>query len=281
MNQRRGATVLITGASKGIGEAAALHLAEQGFRVFAGVRAEADATALRTKGPERLTPVPLDVTDAASIAAAVRTLEERSPAGLHGLVNNAGIVMAAPLEFLPLEQFRRQLEVNVVGVLAVTQAALPLLRVGQGRIVNVSSINGRMATPFAGAYAASKFALEALSDALRMELRRWHIGVSVIQPGAVQTPIWATSTTRALAIAQAMPPRAKELYGGIFRMMAERAGEPPKRAIPPLRVARTIARALTARRPKTRYLVGNDARLGALLVALLPDRVRDRILTGR
>lgn len=273
--------VLITGASKGIGRTTALHLDAIGFHVFAGVRRDADAAALRQDGSARLRPVTLDVTDPASVAAALAAVERDAPQGLAGLVNNAGIVVAGPLEFLPLEQFRLQLEVNLVGVLAVTQAALPLVRRATGRIVNVSSINGRLTTPFAGAYAASKFGLEALSDALRMELRRWRIAVSVIQPGAIRTPIWETSTRRAIGIAERLPPRARELYGGVFRRLEERAGRPPDRAIPPERVARVIARALTARRPKTRYLVGLDARVGALLAALLPDRLRDRMMTGR
>lgn len=273
-------SVLITGASKGIGATTALYLDALGFRVFAGVRTEPDAEALTAKGSNRLVPVMLDVTNPESITGAFQTVSAVTDR-LAGVVNNAGVVVAAPMETLPLEHFRRQLEVNVVGALAVTQTFMPLVRAGRGRIVNVSSINGRLATPFAGAYASSKFALEGMSDALRMELRYWGIPVSVIQPGAVQTPIWETSTKRALAIAQGMSDDAKGRYGRVLQTLAGRGGRAPKHAIPPERVARKIAHALTAQRPKARYLVGWDARLGALLSALLPDRALDWILTRR
>jgi NAD(P)-dependent dehydrogenase (short-subunit alcohol dehydrogenase family) len=200
---------------------------------------------------------------------------------LSGLVNNAGIVVAGPLEALPLDAVRHQFEVNVFGVLAVTRAALPLLRAGPGRIVNVSSINGRIVTPFVAPYAASKFALEAISDGLRMELRPWKIHVSVVQPGATQTAIWGTSINRAVENAERFTEEAKKRYGRVLDAMVKRGGEAPKRAVPPLRVAEVIARALTARRPRTRYLVGKDAHAGAVMAALLPDRLLDRLLTGR
>lgn len=272
-------TVVITGASKGIGRATSLHLDARGFTVFAGVRAGADADSLRRTGSERLTPITLDVTDPQSIGAAAETVRQAAPSGLRGVVNNAGTAISGPLEFLPLDRLREQLELNVVGVLAVTQAFMPQIRTGGGRIINVSSLNGRIASPFVGAYAASKFALEALSDALRMELRRWNIPVVVIQPGAVDTPIWETAAQRATSIANEMPEAGRRLYGRVMAMLAGRAGRPPKHAISPDNVARVIAHALSARRPKTRYLVGTDARLAALAAAVLPDRAIDRLLT--
>lgn len=276
---RTSPAVVITGASKGIGRATALHLDGMGFSVFAGVRTQRDADALHGEATDRLTPVMLDVTKAESIAAAADAVRAGAPQGLVGVVNNAGIVVAGPLEFLPLERIREQFEVNVFGVLAVTQAMLPLIRAGNGRIVNVSSINGRIASPFSGSYAASKFALEAFSDALRQELGHWDIPVVVVQPGAIQTPIWETSTRRATVIMKEMPEEAKKWYGRVMTVLADRAGKAPKHAIPPDRVARVIGKALTARRPRTRYLVGNDARLGALLKTVLPDRLMDRVMT--
>ena len=276
----RGA-VVITGASTGIGEACALHLAGLGFRVFAGVRKEADAAALRGKAMGRIAPLSLDVTDPAALGrAAAEVAGAVGDGGLAGLVNNAGIAVAAPLEFLPLDEFRRQLEVNVTGQLAATQAFLPLLRRGRGRIVNMSSIAGRIAGPMIGPYHASKFALEALSDALRLELRPWGLHVAVIEPGTIATPIWAKSGAAAEALLAALPARAHELYGPQIAAMRARAARAEGSGIPPRRVAEAVAHALTARRPKTRYLVGTDARIGAL-VARLPDRLRDRLLLRR
>lgn len=272
-------SVLITGASKGIGEATALHLDALGFRVYAGVRREADGEALRARASGDLRPVFLDVTDPDSIAEAVDRVSRESLQGLAGLVNNAGIVVAGPVEVLPLEAIREQFEVNFFGVLSVIRAFLPLLRKAQGRIVNVSSINGRLVTPFAVPYSASKFALEALSDGLRMELRPWKIQVSVIQPGAVATPIWKVSLDRAKKNLEKASPERRELYQKVIDALARRSGEPPKHAIPSERVARKIAHALTARRPKVRYLVGRDARIGALVAALVPQRLQDRLLT--
>ena len=206
--------VLVTGASTGIGAACALGLDRLGMRVFAGVRRATDGAALQRQASPLLTAVAIDVTDVNSIAGAARTITAvMGDAGLAGLVNNAGIVVPGPLEFLPLADLRRQLEINVVGQIAVTQAMLPLLRAARGRIVNMGSIGGRMATPFVGAYAASKFALEALTDALRVEVRPWRIGVSIIEPGAIATPIWQKSAREGERLREAMPAEAMRLYG--------------------------------------------------------------------
>ena len=272
-------TVVITGASKGIGEATALHLDRLGFRVFAGVRSDADAARLMERGTERLSPIKLDVTNESHIAQAVHTVREAGPHGLLGLVNNAAISAPGPLEFVPIDEFRAQLEVNLVGCLAVTQAFLPLIREADDRrLVNVSSINGRLAWRYIGPYIASKHALEGMSDTFRMELARWNILVSVVQPGAVDTPIFQTSRARGRDVAQDYPERARKLYSGVVYSIMEREGRAPKHALPPQRVAEVIAKALTARRPRTRYIVGWDARLGILLRHILPDRAFDWLM---
>jgi NAD(P)-dependent dehydrogenase (short-subunit alcohol dehydrogenase family) len=183
-SQTRGA-VVVTGASSGIGEACARRLAGLGFQVFAGVRKAEDGDRLASEIPG-VTPLRIDVVDAESIAAAARTVEETAAGrGLAGLVNNAGVAVPAPIEHQPIDDFRRQIEVNLIGQVAVTQAFLPQLRAARGRIVNVSSIGGKVAVPLLGAYAASKFGLEGFSDTLRRELRPWGIEVSVIEPGTI------------------------------------------------------------------------------------------------
>src|SRR5919204_4783282 len=212
--------VLITGASTGIGEACALHLDRLGFTVFAGIRKEADGRALQAKASPRLTPLALDVTDQGQVTATVQTIESSLGAGgLWGLVNNAGIAVGGPLEFLPVDEFRLQLEVNVVGQLRVIQAVLPLVRRARGRIVNMSSVSGKLSAPFMGPYSSSKFALEAISDALRLELRPWGIMVSVIEPSNVATPIWGKSLQAGMAVIERLPARAREPYGPVTSRM--------------------------------------------------------------
>lgn len=272
-------TVLVTGASTGIGRATALLLDAGGWTVFAGVRRREDAASLAAEASGRLVPVILDVTKAADIAKAVKTISAAvGEAGLGGLVNNAGTAHAAPLEFVPLQSFREQLEVNLVGQLAVTQAVLPLLRAAKGRIVNVTSIGGLIAGTMLGPYNASKFALEALTHVLRQELAPWGIEAIAIEPGQIATPIWATSSSRSDEL---VTPQATAMYGdkiaGARRMAANAAAH----GLPAIEVAKAIQKALTATKPKTRYPVGADAKLGATLIARLPDRVRDRIFAGR
>lgn len=262
-------TALVTGASSGIGEASALRLARAGWRVFAGVRRQEDADRLAA---ERIEPVLLDVTDTSSVVAARARLGDTP---LAGLVNNAGIAVAAPLEFLPLDELRRQLEVNLVGQVAVTQAFLPHLRRARGRIVNVGSIAGRSALPFLDAYAASKHALEAVTDALRIELRPFGIEVAIVEPGTIATPIWRKSAEAFQRIAAELPDVMIDLYGVRLAAFRDAAAAAGRRGEPPDEVAKVIERALTARRPKTRYVVGRDARRRAR-VERLPDRLRDR-----
>jgi NAD(P)-dependent dehydrogenase (short-subunit alcohol dehydrogenase family) len=273
------AAVAITGASTGIGQATALHLDRLGYRVFAGVRREADGNGLRSKGSERLTPVLLDVADSRSVEAAAKTISsEVGERGLAGLVNNAGIVVGGPLEFVPVDELRRQLEVNTVGPVVVSQHFLPLLRLGTGRIVFVSSIGGRFSQPIVGPYCASKFALEALADALRMELAPSGIHVSVVEPGAVKTMIFEKGSRYGDEALKQLPEEGIRLYGKATKAVLDFFAKMEGSAIPPDRVARVIEHALTAARPKTRYLVGSDARIQGLLAWLLPDRARDALL---
>ena len=274
----RGA-VVITGASTGIGKACALQLDGHGFRVFAGVRKDEDAERLRGEGSERLQPVKIDVTDEQSIASAANEVRDAvAERGLAGLVNNAGVALPGPLEFIPIEEFRRQIEVNLVGQVATTQAFLPLLRKGNGRVVNIGSIGGRVALPFVGPYAASKFAMEAVTDSLRRELRPWGIEVSIVEPGGTSTAIWERGTGAARTIQAKLPPQADGLYGPAMERMTKIAAEIDRNGMPPSAVADVVEHALTAAKPKTRYLVGRDAKLRARLAKVLPDRTFDRLI---
>jgi len=275
----RGA-IVVTGSSTGIGAACALHLADVGYRVFAAVRKEADAERLRQKHAA-ITPILFDVRDGAALRQAVeRVSQEVGSAGLRGLVNNAGIAVAAPLEYLPLEDLRLQLEINVVGQLAVTQAFLPLLRQGRGRITFISSISGLVATPMVGAYSASKFALESLADSLRLELKEWGIEVNLIEPGQIATPIWTTSAAAADERQGRMPPEAPARYGWMMRAARVRVGQGAKHGLDPHQVALAVEKALVGPNPKTRYLVGKEG-LVVRILAALPDRLRDRIVLSQ
>ena len=274
--------VVITGTSTGIGAACALHLDKLGFCVFAGVRKDADGDALKQKSSGRLTPVCIDVTDAATIASAAKTVTAAvGEAGLTGLVNNAGIAVAGPLEYLPIDDVRQQLEVNVTGQLAVTQAFLPLLRLARGRIVNIGSANGRVAIPFVGLYSASKFAMEGLTDAMRMELKPWGIEVSIIEAGGIATPIWQKSTAAADEMIRNLPERAHELYGAAIPAFRKAAAREAQKAISPDIVAQTVTHALVSKKPGTRYPVGRNASLQVIIARLLPDRFRDGLILRR
>ena len=262
-------TVLVTGTSSGIGEACALRLAHRGWHVHAGARDTAAADRLREAGIE---PVELDVTDAGQIAAAV----ERVGPSLHGLVNNAGIAIAAPLELVPVAELRHQLDVNVVAQVAVTQAFLPALREARGRVVFMGSIGGRSALPFLGPYAASKHALEAVADSLRVEVRPWGVAVSIVEPASIRSEIWAKGASRAEELAREAPPGRAGLYAARIARFREVALSRGPGGDPDV-VAEAVEHALAAERPKARYLVGRDAHLRAW-VERLPTRLRDRLL---
>lgn len=275
-----GQAVVITGASTGIGAACAWDLDRLGFTVFAGVRRIEDGEALKAQASTRLQPVILDVTDTRSIEQARQVVAELvGPRGLAGLVNNAGIAVVGPLETVPIADLRRQFEVNVIGQIAVTQAFLPLLRTGRGRIVNMGSIAGRAAMPVMGPYSASKFALEALTDALRLEVQQWGIRVSIVEPGAIATPIWSKSGTKAEELETTTSEELKALYAGVIAGVRARVAQAAARAIPPDAVSDAVVHALTASHPKIRYLVGRDAKVRALMIKLLPDRWSDRLMT--
>ncbi|HZO08720.1 MAG TPA: SDR family NAD(P)-dependent oxidoreductase [Myxococcota bacterium] len=273
--------VVVSGSSTGIGRATALRLARAGHRVFAGVRRLADADSLRAEGLPALEPLLFDVTDAAAVRAAAKAVAaEVGDAGLLGVVANAGVGVGGPLEFLALDEMRRQLEVNVLGVLSVVQAFLPLVRRARGRVVITGSIGGRNAMPIVGPYATSKFALEGMAEALRRELAPLGVHVALIEPGSIATPMMLEKTPQTGAeLLAKLEGEAKQLYGPMARAMLEAFAGFGKRAIPPERVALAIEHALTAGRPKARYLVGTDAKLQALLVRLLPDRWRDALIT--
>ncbi len=273
------AAVLVTGASRGIGEACALRLARRGFQVFAGVRDPARGAELRARAGEAVTPVRLDVTAAASIAAARAELEGvLAGVGLAGLVNNAGVAVAGPLELMPPADLREQLEINVVGQLAVTQAFLPLLRLGRGRLVFMSSVSGFSSLPITGAYGASKHALEALAAALRLELRPWGIPVALVEPGIIATEIWDRSAAAAQARLGRADAAAAEPYRRVIEGARRRAVAAAARGLPPDAVARVVERALTGAHPRARYRVGRDARVRVLLERLLPTRLRDAVI---
>jgi NAD(P)-dependent dehydrogenase (short-subunit alcohol dehydrogenase family) len=269
---------LITGASTGIGRATALRLDAAGWRVFAGVRRDPDAESLREEGSDRVVPLILDVTDPSQISAAGELIaRELAGGGLDGLVNNAGVVVPGPLETVPIDDFRRQVEVNLVAHLAVTKGVLPLLREARGRIVFISSIGGRIAFPMNGPYHIAKFGIEAMGDVFRQELRPWGMRVSIVEPGSIATPIWERiddATEEMLDRA----PETERLYGervAAVRRISRKLGE---RGIAPERVASAIEHALSARRPRARYLVGADAKLQARLKIVTPTRLWDRIV---
>lgn len=272
--------VVITGASTGIGAACAIHLDRLGFTVFAGVRKAEDGIALQKVSSDRLVPLELDVTDLATIEQAhIVVSESVKTNGLFGLINNAGIAVVGPVEAVPIPDFRQQLEVNVIGQVAVTQMFLPLIRQARGRIINMGSIAGLSTMPLMGPYSASKFALEAITDALRLEVQQWGVHVSIIEPGAIATPIWDKSAIDAAGREAAIETELRTLYKPVVAAVRRVVGEASKRAISSDAVAKVVEAALTAPSPKTRYLVGTDAKLRALMARVLPDRTTDRLLT--
>ena len=268
---------LITGASTGIGRATTLRLAAAGWTVFAGVRDPAAGESLaKEAGGGRVIPVTLDVTDAAQVAQArERVDQETGAAGLDALVNNAGIGIGGPLELVSEEDLRRQFDVNVFAQVEVTKAMLPVLRRAHGRLVFVSSIGGRVAMAFTAPYAASKHALEAFGDALRVELRTSGVQVALIEPGSVATPIWDKS--RAEADRVSVPPELQREYGHVPAAMDKALDDTAKRGVPPEQVADTIHRALSARRMKARYVVGRDAKAMLAVKTVLSDHWFDAV----
>ncbi len=255
-------TVLITGASTGIGLACALALDRHGFKVFAGVRREQDAERLKAEASDRLTPLFIDVTDQTSISRSLEIVRRAAgDAGLAGLINNAGIGIPGPVEYLPLDDLRYQFEVNVFGQISITQAFLPLLRRAKGRIVNIGSVGDRITIPFGGALCASKSALASLNDALRLELSAWGIKVCLIEPATISTPAVDKVRAESEKRLEALPKEGAQLYASMFRRFTQRAMEREKRGSSPDVVAAVVLEALTASHPKTRYPVGKNSRV--------------------
>lgn len=277
-----GQSVVITGCSSGIGCATAVHLDLLGYRVFAGVRSSSDGEDLVRASSGRIEPLLMDVTESESISASSARVRGAlgNGEGLKGIVNNAGFAMTSPLEFVDLDALRHQFEVNVIGVAAVTKAFLPLIVRPGGRVVNMSSGSGKIVTPLIGPYCASKYALEAMSDALRIELRSEGLHVSIIEPGVIETPIHEKNDERTRRMTEALPALARERYGPALDRLNAQSAKFAKSATPAIRVARAVARALSAKRPKTRYPVTTEAHLLSWIGPFLPDRARDAIFGG-
>ena len=265
---------LVTGAGRGIGRTIAEHLAGAGWDVIAGVRSQRDADAVVAVNPARISSVLLDVTDEAHIAA----LDAALPSRLDAVVNNAGIAVAGPMESVTSDDWRKQLDVNVIGQLAVTRAVLPRLRESHGRVVFISSVNGQLPFPLMGAYCASKFALEAAAAALRMEVQPFGVGVVVIEPAQTDTDMWHTAPEMVAQTEAAMTTEHRALYSRHIAGMKKRIPLSQKMAVAPAKVAAVVEHALTTRRPRARYVVGVGPKVQAAVMTNLPARVRERVL---
>lgn len=274
--------VVITGASTGIGRASALALDRNGFRVFAGVRKQVDGEALAAAASHRLTPVFLDVTDESSIGAAAKLVAAEvgrtGEARLAGLVNNAGTTLPCPVEYLTLDAFRRQLEVNLVGPLAVTKALLPLLVRGGGRIVNVTSVAGKAAAALMAPYVAAKHGLEGLSDVMRLEFGQLGVGVSVIEPGFVATAMRGKLERDTDEIIRSLPEPGRSRYAGQLTAAAEAISTHAAHGSDPDVIGDAVVHALTSKKPRTRYPAGAGAKRVLLLRRVLSDRQFDRMI---
>ncbi|WP_102144119.1 SDR family NAD(P)-dependent oxidoreductase [Mycobacterium hubeiense] len=267
-------SVLVTGAARGIGKSIVERLASTGWDVIAGVRSTADADAITKVNPQQISAVMLDVTSADHIAK----LPEALPDRLDAIVNNAGVVVAGAIETVSTDEWRKQLEINIIGQLAVTRAVLPKLRQSHGRTVFISSVNGKISTPLIGAYCASKFALEAAADALRVELRPWRIPVVLVEPAQTDTDIWRNADTMVLETEAAMSPEQRALYAKHIAAMKKFVPMSQRMAVPAEKVAAVVEEALTARRPRARYVVGLGPKMQTAFVTNLPTALRDRMI---
>ena len=265
-------SVVVTGASSGIGEATALHLDKHGFRVFAGVRRDADGESLTKRASERLTPIRLDVTDSESVASAAAFVGRQTSGRLLGLVNNAGLSINGPLELVPVEQVKKLMEVNVIGLMAVTKAFLPLLRSAKGRIVNIGSGHGLLAVPDKSAYAASKFAVRAISDSLRVELQPFGVAVSYVSVGKVDTEVLDKIIFEREAMVRQANEEVVDLYRPLMNFFDREVKDLP--GIAPVEVAKVVTEAVISENPEPYPLIGPGARKMRNL-ARLPVRLRD------
>jgi NAD(P)-dependent dehydrogenase (short-subunit alcohol dehydrogenase family) len=271
-------SVLITGSSTGIGFACAMLLDKHGFNVFAGVRNASDGEKLKACASQHLTPVLLDVTQPDSIERAFEFIkQEVGESGLAGLVNNAGIGIASPVEFFPMDDLRTIFEVNVFGQISVTQTFLPLLRQAKGRIINIGSIGDRITMPFGGALCASKSAFASFTEAMRLELSAWGIEVCLIEPASISTPAVDKVKAGNEKRIEELPAAGAQLYASKFRLFTQRAIEREKNGSQPEVVANAVYQALISKQPKTRYLAGKDSATLATLAKWMPDRLLDQI----
>jgi NAD(P)-dependent dehydrogenase (short-subunit alcohol dehydrogenase family) len=271
-------TILITGASSGIGKACALHLSNLGYKVYAGVRQEKDGASLKNEATQNLIPVILDVTSEESIAAVSTLISKETGGYLYGLINNAGIGRGGALEATPVKEIKRLMDINVIGLMAVTKAFIPMLRKAKGRILNIGSTSSLLAIPGASAYSASKFAVRAITDSLRLELKPFGIFVILVAPGAVESKIWEKGQAYKEEMRKQVTPELAELYAPLKRF-GERLNESVKK-IPAIEVAKVVANAFSKSKPKRTYIVGNDAK-GAAFVSRLPKSFLDSMILKR
>ena len=271
-------SIVITGTSTGIGKACALHLDKLGFNVYAGVRKQADGDNIKSEASDRLTPITLDVTDAESISAAAGIVGEKTGGNVFGLINNAGIGLGGALEVTPVNEIRKLMEVNVVGLFAVTQTFIPMLRKGRGRIVNIGSTSSLLAFPGASVYCASKFAVRAITDSLRIELKPFDMKVILVAPGAIESEIWEKGKAYKEKLRKTVKPEIAQLYAPLIKVGDKLNDELKK--IPADEVAKAVAHAFTSKKPKRYYIVGNDAK-GAAKAAKLPKGLMDWIILKR
>lgn len=270
---------LVTGASTGIGRACALRLAREGWHVFAGVRRAEDGERLVDGASGAIEPVLLDVTDEQQVASVFATVTDTvGRSGLRALVNNAGVALGGPLEYLPTDRWRAQFEVNVFGQITVTRHAMPLLRRSRGRLIFIGSNSGRVAAPLMGPYTSSKFAIEGIADTLRLELHGSGIDVVVVQPGAIRTDIWDKGRSQIDELQEVMPPEAFDTYAPLIAGIKAGIDNSERTGAAPEAVADVVMRAVQARRPRTRYQVGVDSKVSVAAARVLPGRILDPIL---
>jgi NAD(P)-dependent dehydrogenase (short-subunit alcohol dehydrogenase family) len=278
MQKTQAKTILVTGASSGIGWATSLELVEKGWRVFAAVRKDEDAKKLRDASSNTIIPVIMDIADYESVKKVASQIEKiLGSAGLDVLFNNAGISVQGPIEIIPIEMFEQQMRVNVFGHLFVTQTFLPLIRRAQGRIIFTSSESGRITLPLMGPYSASKFALEAVANALRIELRPWKIRVSLMELQTIKTPMWEKIDTTTEKLIACIPQKARDLYPGELKTLSVFPKWQAEMGLPMTKVVRIIIRAIKAKKPKARYLVGWEARFLVYNFAIWPTVIMDWI----
>ena len=270
--------IVITGTSTGIGKACALHLDKLGFKIYAGVRKQTDSDNLKKEASDRLTPIILDVTDSESIAAAVSFIEKETGDKVFGLINNAGIGLGGALEATPVDEIRKLMEVNVIGLLAVTHAFITMLRKCKGRIINIGSTSSLLAFPGASVYCASKFAVRAITDSLRVELKPFDMKVILVTPGAIESEIWKKGKAYKEKLRETISPEISQLYAPLIKFGEKINAEMKK--IPAIEVAKAVAHAFTSSKPKSYYIVGKDAK-GAAKAAKFPKCLLDWILLKR